>query len=298
MISGSGAQNRNEEIEGHKPFLIWADHLSRHGIAVLRFDDRGTAQSTGDHAAATSADFATDVMAAIDYLKTVDGINKGAIGLIGHSEGGLIAPIAIADKPDDVGFFVSLAGPGISGFDILGPQMEKSAVLSGAAPEDAARGTQIIVAGLKVAQGFKGSREELSQQMKQAMMASKQQAPERIKNQYSDQMLNIFSQQFSTDWMRYFINQDPAKFLKQVKVPTLLLNGSLDYQIIPEDNLYTMEKIINSSGNKDVTVVELEGMNHLFQKVPTGAASEYGTTEETVNEEVLNLVSKWINERF
>jgi pimeloyl-ACP methyl ester carboxylesterase len=298
LISGSGPQNRDEELAGHKPFLVWADHLSRNGIAVLRYDDRGTAQSTGDYSIATSADLATDVRAAVEFLKSRNDINPDKIGLIGHSEGGLIAPMVITAMPDDVAFFVSLAGSGILGYDVLVPQLIKSSMLSGFSKQESEETAEVIAAGLRVIKSFNSEQQELKDEMFAAMKKARDKTLSSVQSQYTDQVLTALSDQFSSDWMRFFISHDPSADLKKVKIPSLLLNGSLDYQVIPEDNLYVMESLIKSNGNPDVTAIELEGMNHLFQKVETGAASEYESTEETVNQIVLELVSSWINERF
>jgi hypothetical protein len=299
LISGSGPQDRNEEFANHKPFLVIADHLTKNGIAVLRYDDRGVGKSQGHHDSATSEDFATDVAAAVQFLQGRDDIDQHKIGLIGHSEGGLIAPMVIAQHPDQIAFFVSLAGPGLRGDQVLIPQMEKAAQLAGSSKEDVTWGTQLMEDLFEIINNSTSlSTEDLSQLLMQSMAVITANAtPEQLAN-YPKETQAAIAQQFSSNWMRYFLTHDPTKDLQQVHVPTLLLNGSLDFQVIPEINLPAMEKKIKSNGNTDVTTVELEQLNHLFQTAITGSSTEYATLEETFAPVALKTISDWINERF
>jgi alpha-beta hydrolase superfamily lysophospholipase len=299
LISGSGPQDRNEELLGHKPFLVLADYLTRNGIAVLRYDDRGVAASEGIQKDVTSADFATDVEAAVNYLKTRKDINKKQIGLIGHSEGGLIAPVVIANNKKDVAFFVSLAGPGLRGDQVLLPQMRKGAELQGA-PEKELNFEMNLMDQLfqKVLASKNATNQALQKELKIMMTAAATKAPDALQSKYSEENITEVSKQFSGNWMRFFLTYDPAINLEKVSCPVLAINGSLDYQVIPEINLSGMKSAFAKAGNKDVTLKTLPGLNHLFQNAITGSGVEYGQIEETFDPETLQLIASWINKRF
>ncbi|BAO54558.1 alpha/beta hydrolase family protein [Nonlabens marinus] len=299
MISGSGPQDRDEQLFFHKPFLVIADHLAKKGIAVLRYDDRGVAQSEGTQANATSLDFATDVEAAVAFLKTRNDIDPEKIGLIGHSEGGLIAPIVIAANPKDIAFFVSLAGPGVSGTDVLLPQMQKSVEFQGASPEAVALEMEIMEA---ILEKIKNTPDSSNQEVKDAILeiieTKADAAPENLGSKYTSEYAQIVASQFSDTWFRYFVSYDPTPYLEKVSCPVLALNGSLDYQVIPEINLPGMKSAFAKANNSDVTITIRPGLNHLFQNAITGSGSEYATIEETFDPATLDIISSWINERF
>ncbi|WP_405369862.1 alpha/beta fold hydrolase [Nonlabens sp. Asnod2-A12] len=297
LISGSGPQDRNEELFDHKPFLVLADHLTRKGIAVLRYDDRGVAQSQGTQKGATSEDFATDVEAAIAYLKSRKDVDSKKIGLIGHSEGGLIAPMVIADNRRNVSFFVSLAGPGVDGYHVLLPQIEKSLRFQGVVGSQLEFEKKLMDAMfLKIIDSKKLSSQVLENELIIVMKKQVAEAPDVSKAKYTDEVISALSKQFSDDWMRFFLSYNPATNLSKVKCPVLAINGSLDYQVIPEINLPGFETAL--SKNKDVTIKKIAGLNHLFQNAQTGSAGEYGQLEETIDPRTLNLISSWINSRF
>ena len=299
LISGSGPQDRNEELLGHKPFLVIAHHLTQNGVAVLRYDDRGVAQSEGTQKGATSADFATDVEAAISYLKSRNDVDQNKIGLIGHSEGGLIAPIVIANKENDVAFFISLAGPGVRGDKVLLPQLRKSAELAGANPADLDFEMKMMQQLFdKIVASEKLTTAEMNEELKKNLNSIAEEAPTNLKAKYTDSFANTLSSQFSDEWMRYFLSYDPTNNLSKVTCPVLAINGSLDYQVIPEINLDGMKSAFAKAKNKDVTIKELPGLNHLFQNATTGSAIEYETIEETFDPAALELMSSWINQRF
>ncbi|QJP33477.1 alpha/beta fold hydrolase [Nonlabens sp. Ci31] len=299
LISGSGPQDRNEEIVGHKPFLVLADYLTRNGIAVLRYDDRGVAQSEGIHKDATSADFATDVEAAVNYLNTRKDINKKQIGLIGHSEGGLIAPIVIANNKKEVAFFVSLAGPGLRGDQVLLPQMRKGAELKGAPEKEVNFEINLMDQVFqKIIVSKNATNEDLQQELKIMMTAAATKAPDALQAKYSESYITEVSKQFAGSWMRFFLTYDPATNLEKVSCPVLAINGSLDYQVIPEINLSGMKSAFAKAGNKEVTLKTLPGLNHLFQNATTGSGLEYEQIEETFDPATLQLIASWIKERF
>jgi len=297
MISGSGPQDRNEEIFGHKPFWVIADHFARNGIAVLRYDDRGTASSKGEFSSATSADFATDVEAAISYLKTRSDINTKQIGLIGHSEGGFIAPMVAKDKKNDVAFIISLAGTGVQGDKLLKKQMRLGAELTGA--DNDLIDYEMNLMGQIIDRATQpGTQEELSNDMKNIMNTMKENMPAALLSKYTDQTIESIASQFSSPWMVYLFTTDPQPNWEQVKCPVLALNGGLDYQVPAGDNLEGISAGLKKAKNKDVTIKEFDGLNHLFQTANSGSGAEYSMIEETIAPQVLDTMTQWIHQRF
>ena len=295
LISGSGPQDRNEELLGHKPFLIISDYLTRNGIGVLRFDDRGVGESTGNFSTATSADFATDIESAISYLKSRKEIDATKIGLVGHSEGGVIAPM-VAAKSEDVNYIVLLAGTGIRGDkllllqqELIGRAMGMSEVQLQSSKELSTVVFEMIVSST-VAQDLKTDvkkyiTEEINKLSNEELPAgmSKDQAS-----------INGQVDQLTTPWMVYFMKHDPAKVLENVNCPVLAINGEKDLQVPPKENLEAIRKALEKGGNTDISTQELLGLNHLFQESTTGAPSEYGTIEQTFAPEALEVISSWI----
>ena len=293
LITGSGPQNRDESIAGHKPFLVLADWLTRNGIAVLRYDDRGVGRSKGNYATSTTADFASDAQAAVLFLKSDPQINSKAIGLIGHSEGGLIAPI-VASAGTDVAFVVSLAGPGVSGEEIILRQaadIGRAMGMSEAAIKDA---HDINVALYDV---VKNEKDDNKAEQKVAEAYRKILADKKISEENLEVKVNAIRSSFGAKvypWFRYFIMSDPAVYWKKVKCPVLAINGDRDLQVSAEINLPAIEKAVKSSGNNDVTVKSMPGLNHLFQHATTGLPSEYNRIDETFSPEALKVISDWI----
>jgi pimeloyl-ACP methyl ester carboxylesterase len=294
LITGSGPQNRDEEILGHKPFLVIADYLTRNGIAVLRCDDRGTNESKGDFKSATSMDFSTDVEAALDFLLSRKGIDKSKIGLIGHSEGGMIAPM-VAVRRKEVAYIVLLAGPGISGKRILLSQEALIGRVSGER-EDVIRDLTSVnnkaydlVAG---SQNLDTLRKELTAYYSDRLKADTTFAGTAGNDQAQFVALKV--KQLATPWMKYFIQYDPAPTLESVKCPVLALDGSKDLQVSPEIDLAAIKTALEKGGNKEVTTVELPNLNHLFQECKTGSPSEYATIEQTFSPLALDEMTKWI----
>jgi dipeptidyl aminopeptidase/acylaminoacyl peptidase len=289
LITGSGPQTRDEEIFGHKAFLVLSDYLTKNGIAVLRYDDRGVGQSTGDFKTATSADFVTDVESAIDYLKTRNEINKKKIGLIGHSEGGLIAPI-VAVKSKDVAFIALLAGTGIQGDQILLLQQKLIAKASGASDEEVQK-TEVenikVYKIIKQSTSIEQLKIDLTNYYKQALK-------ENPNGMSEDQFVNLMIENLATPWMQYFISYNPVPTLEKVKCPVLAINGSKDLQVPPKENLEGIKKALNKGGNKNVTTLELPNLNHLFQECSTGSPKEYGTIEQTFSPTAMTVVLNWI----
>ncbi len=294
LITGSGAQDRDETIFGHKPFLILADYLTRRGIAVLRVDDRGVGGSKGDTSQATSEDFAQDVLAGIAYLKTRKEIDPRRIGLVGHSEGGLIAPM-VTTQSKDIAFIVLLAGTGVPGDVIIEKQVAHllqaagaDQTATGAAVQNQKRVFQVIknetdpnVAKEKIRQIIKESLAILSEKEKEAL-------------QSSDAAIEAQVQSVASPWFRFFITHDPKTVLRQVKCPVLALNGELDRQVLPQDNLPAIAQALREGGNTHFMVKELPGLNHLFQTAKTGNVDEYARIEETMAPLALETIANWI----
>lgn len=280
LISGSGQQDRNEEIFGHKPFHVIADHLTRNGIAVLRVDDRGIGGSTGDVLEATSADFASDAEAGVTYLRTRNDIRAGAIGLVGHSEGGMIGPMVAVER-DDIAFLVLLAGVGIPGDELLYRQAALLARAGGA-------GEALVAANRKMQEElFQLLREEFDR--RKVRNKSKEILTRHLGDRGNAQLPSV-----TTAWFQYFVNYDPAPILEQVACPVLALNGSKDLQVPARENLEAIAAALEAGGNKDVETKEYAGLNHLFQHCEKGTVGEYATIEETFAPEVLEDMATWI----
>ncbi len=297
LISGSGPNDRDETLLRHKLFLVLADSLARRGIAVLRYDKRGIGKSTGSYAQATSADFADDAGAAFAYLKTQPRINAHKIGLIGHSEGGLIAPM-VAAKSSDVAFLVLLAGTGVSGERILAEQAALISHAEGASDADVAKSQVVEKKLLAIAARETdpaAARTQIQALMRQALATM---TPAQ-KKAMGDPALIIQAQSaaLASPWFRFFLTYDPVPTLKQVRCPVLALDGSLDLQVPPAENLAAIGAALKAGGNGDVTTTELPGLNHLFQTAHTGSPSEYGRIEETLAPVLLTTVGDWIAAR-
>lgn len=298
LISGSGPQDRDETLFEHKPFAVLADHLTRQGIAVLRYDDRGVGKSTGKFADAVGTDFARDARGAFDYLKTRKEIDPKRVGLVGHSEGGLIAPM-VAAEAKDVAFLVLLAGPGVPGHQLLQTQIEAVAKASGASDKEAALARRIAAPLLKVAVGdLEG--DALAKAMKDALKAAFDGLSEEDRKALGEDALKAAGERtdaLTAPWMRGFLKFDPRPTLAKVACPVLAITGEKDVQVDPKENLPEIRKALETAGNKAVTVRELPGLNHLFQASKTGAPTEYGKIEETFAPAALEVVSAWVKER-
>jgi fermentation-respiration switch protein FrsA (DUF1100 family) len=281
LITGSGPQDRDESLLGHKPFLVLSDYLTRHGIAVLRADDRGTAKSTGSFATATTADFATDTEAGIAYLKTRSEISPRKIGLIGHSEGGVIAPM-VAARNKDVAFIVMMAGTGVPGDQILPAQGEAIEVALGKTPEEAAKNAAKEKEMLTLVETEKDET-VLDKELREKMAGD---VPE--------PQIGAQIKQVTSPWFRYFLTYDPATALRKVTCPVLAINGSLDKQVLPNQNLPAIRKALQEGGNKNYEADELPDLNHLFQTAKTGSPAEYSQIEETISPVALDKMTAWI----
>lgn len=298
LISGSGPQDRNEELMGHKPFLVIADYLTRNGIGVLRYDDRGTAQSTGEFGTATTFDFADDAEAAVEFLLKRKDINKKKIGLMGHSEGGVIAPI-VASRNKKVTNIVLLAGTGVRGDKLLLMQQRAISLASGI-PETAIAENEKLNKSLFEeiinSADTLGLKTRLSTVLEKSINENASLKAALSPEQQIDLVKNT-AEQLLTPWMYEFIKYDPFPALKNVKCPTLALNGSNDLQVPARENLAAIEKAFRESGNKKLTTIELPGLNHLFQESETGLPTDYASIEQTFSPKALEEILKWLKKQ-
>ena len=302
LISGSGAQDRDETLMGHKPFLLLADHLTRHGIAVLRYDDRGVGGSGGNTMLATLQDNATDVEAAMAFLNTRPEIDAGRIGLMGHSEGGWVSPL-VAMTNDDVAFIVMLAGPGVSAADLLIAQQEALLEVAGVS-SDYIEGNAMISKEIFAILRDDDDPETVNTELLRRVEALKQESTPAQRDGIEQVMAAISPEQWqsqirtmTTPWFRGLLVYDPAEALHALDVPVFALIGERDLQVPPSQNVPALEQAFANGNATDYTVRELPQLNHLFQTATTGAISEYGQIEETMSPAVLTLVTDWILER-
>ena len=287
LISGSGPQDRDETIFGHKPFLVLADTLTRRGVAVLRVDDRGTGQSTGNRSGATTDDFAGDALACVKFLRARRNVAK--IGLIGHSEGGFIAPM-VATRSKDVAFIVLLAAPGLRGDQIVERQVETMYAAMGASPEEVERAVALQREILAIA---KGTTDEAALRAKLGELMTRKLAEaspeERAIFTNFSAMIDAQVKRLNSPWYRWMLAYDPIPVLRGVRVPTLAINGGKDIQVGAKANLAAIAAAVPHA-----KVVELAGLNHLLQTAPTGGLDEYAAIEETVAPVALETISEWI----
>ncbi len=291
LISGSGPQDRNETVANHKPFWILADYLTRKGIAVLRYDDRGFGKSTGNFSASTTKDFSTDVISAVNYLKSRSDIDSNNIGLIGHSEGGIIAPL-VANQTKDVSFIVLLASTGIPGSElslIQSKTLRPFPVPNEDAYEQAIRKAIKIAASDKEISAIKS---ELTTHYNATIAPILK--PLVGNDAKVSEIIKGLIEMRTTPWIRYFYNYNPADEFEKLKIPVLSLNGSKDTQVSAKINQEGIRKALIKGKNKDYKIIEMENLNHLFQECKTGKMDEYELIEQTFSPKALKVISNWI----
>jgi Dienelactone hydrolase and related enzymes len=295
LVSGSGPQNRDEEIFDHKPFLVIADYLTRNGIAVLRYDDRGFGESTGNFTTATTEDFMHDALGAFDFLLSRDEIDSEKIGILGHSEGGTIAFMAAAQNPD-IAFIVSLAGMALRGDSLLVWQNRDIMLAQGFALDM----VNVYCGALKkVFAVIQNKPHEYIVQNNDHILPDimgdieVSVLPEKLR-----QNLETILTAPISPWIKYMLSLDLGQYIRQVKCPVLAINGDKDLQVNAEINLATIEQNLKVGGNQDYTIRKYDGLNHLFQNATTGLTMEYGQIEETIAPEVLREILLWINENM
>jgi pimeloyl-ACP methyl ester carboxylesterase len=289
LISGSGPQNRDESLFGHKPFAVLADYLTRQGIAVLRYDDRGVGTSTGTHQGATSADFATDANAAFAFLRGRPEIDRRAIGIIGHSEGGLIGPLAARDN-NEVAWLVLMAGPGTDSRALMEGQRRAIGQSQGMSEAELDQSAAIGAELFAIAASDR-SRAEAETAMRAALTEQAAQAAGLPLAQRDATIAQLLD-----PWFRCFLRYDPAPVLARLRVPVLAINGALDRQVLAGPNLAGIRAAM--AGHPDLIVTELPGLNHLFQTARTGGVGEYAEIQETMAPGAMALIAAWIKARF
>ena len=295
LITGSGAQDRNETVAGHRPFLVLSDYLTRLGIAVLRVDDRGVGGSSKGAPTTTTESYAGDVLAGVEFLKNRKEIDPRQIGLIGHSEGGIVAPMAAA-RSRDVSFIVLMAGSGMPGYDVIQLQTEQLLRAQGASDEGVKLTLDLF--GEVFAILMRKDDSTTAEKQIREMLATKTAAMTEEQRKGVAQILKTIDTQlqqfYLTEWFRFFLRYDPRPTLKRVQVPVLAINGEKDLQVPYKENLAGIEAALKEGGNKDYTVVHLPQLNHLFQTSNTGLITEYGEIEETISPLALKTMSDWI----
>ncbi len=300
LISGSGPQNRDEAIMGHRLFAVLADHLTRENIAVLRFDDRGVGKSTGKFRDATHVNFVADVLAAVDWLKARPNVDCKRIGLVGHSEGGIVAPLAAVKQPDDIAFIVLMAGVGVPMNQLLVRQRQDIARAMGVSEELNAQiaKQQKELFQLLGSDKYDTNKDELKRIVRDKVQKQYAEltAEQRKTLGVTDALIEAQVAIMTMPWFLQLVRYDPQPVLTRVRCPVLAINGEKDLQVAAKENLTGIRKALEAGGNRDVQVVELPGLNHLFQKCATGAPTEYAHIEETFSPTALKTVSDWIRQ--
>lgn len=285
LISGSGSQDRNSEVFGHKPFLVLADHLTKQGIAVLRFDDRGVGESEGDLSKATSKDLANDVQAAVDFLKSRQDIDLNNLGLLGHSEGGLIAPM-VADESKEVDFIVLLAGQGLRGDKNLLLQKKILEQKSGIDELTVNQGQQIFSGAYDLI--INSKEEEIETKLQEYFQ-------QQYAGRLNENQIHTMVQQITSPWWQFYLKYDPAPVLEKTTIPVLALFGENDFQVSAVENSKIVKESLQRGGNDKAQIIVFDNLNHLFQESTTGLLNEYAEIEQTISPKVLDTVSTWIN---
>lgn len=288
LVSGSGPQDRDGAMFGHQFYYVLADHLSRNGIGVLRFDERGTGASEGDFHKATIESQAADIAVAVKYLKARKDIDASRLGLIGHSIGGIVAP-EVATENKDIKFVVLMAAPGLNGDQLMLAQKAAFERTLGLSEMQILQGQGLVKHAYDIMVNTTLKQEQLQDSIA-AFYVQKygNLIPE-------DQRADLVTQLTGSE-MISLIRSQPSVFLAKVKCPVLAINGSKDLQVLPKENLAAIEKALLKNGNKQVKIAELEALNHLFQECTTGLTDEYAEIEQTMSPQALNLISSWINE--
>lgn len=296
LVSDFGPQDRDGTIHDHKPLAVIADYLAKKGIASLRYDDRGIGKSTGTYEFATTMDLATDAAAAFEFLKNQQTVDAGKVGIIGHGEGGLIAPI-VADKRKGVAFMVLLAAPGVRGDQMLLMQNEALG-----------RATGLDDAMLDLTRRFMSSVYKLLTQnppdLKKAeeMWMEFEEKTKSLPPEEGAKLMELGGQlewqlaqvKAQSPWLSWILAYDPGRVLAKVKVPVLVLNGEKDLQILADINLPIIKRHLLAAGNRQVEVEKMRGLNHLFQKAETGLPSEYALIEQTFSTSALKQIAGWL----
>lgn len=296
LVTGSGPQNRDEELMGHKPFLVLADHLTSNGFAVLRYDDRGTGESSGKYSTASISDFARDAKAAFEYLLQRPDVDAKKIGLLGHSEGGQIGQIVAAEQPR-IAFLVSLAGPGVNGVAVMVAQTE-AVNRSMGLPDNIVKSNTDLQRGLMQLIAEEPDNETLRPRFREKLQNVYHALDSNTRKILKEETFveGGLKQAMSTEFLS-IIRHDPQQFYPKIKCPVLALNGSRDIQVLPELNLKGWENGLKQAGNHRITTRSFEGLNHLFQHCKACTVPEYGQITETISPEVLDVITSWVQQQ-
>ena len=297
LVSGSGPQDRNETLMGHRPFLVLADHLTRHGIGVLRVDDRGVGGSTGSVFESTMEDFASDALAGLKFLKGREEIDRARIGILGHSEGAIVAPL-VAATSQDVAFIVLVAAPGLVGEELL--YLQSAAMMRamgmGKDPIEQNRALQERLFAVVKAEKNNDTAVEKLLEIQQERFSGLTDQEKQARGYPGEAAIKAQSKMLLTPWFRHFLTFDPAPRLRKVKCPVLVVTGEHDLQVPPAENMPAIGEALKAAGNQDFKLVELPGLNHLLQTSETGLPAEYSKINETIAPVALETIGVWIEE--
>ena len=306
MVTGSGPQDRDETIGVHKPFRVLAQWLAKQGIASLRYDDRGTGSSTGDFLNSTTFDFANDATAVWEYARTLAGIDRLRVGLLGHSEGGMIGPMVAANQPD-VAFLILLAPPAFSGSEILAKQIDRISELQGV--DSATRDASIVLQRKlqRLALDPESDEDKTASRVRQAVLEqwdslrgmSKEvsgESEEARRQRVVEQILSQFKG-LQTPWMRYFLAFDPTPAWLVMRTPTLAMWGDKDVQVLADSNRERLLDVTTRNSRLQGDLVVLPGLNHLMQRAETGLPDEYDRISETIDPSALDVIREWLQQR-
>ena len=301
LISGSGLQDRDETVYGHKPFKALAQHLTKHGIAVLTFDDRGAGKSTGDVWDATIDVFAGDALAGINYLKTREDVNPYRIGIIGHSQGAMEG-VVLASKNPEIAFLVMLAGPGVPWAENMVLANAENLRRQGKSEKNIDAGTRLLREMIPVMQAG-GNYKSIESELNEVINQWKRSLTGEVKNEIEDftkshpGFWENMAGEFATPIYLSAVNFEPSQYLRNIRCPVLSIIGDKDIQVLSSLNNPAIQFALDQGGNENATVLEMNGINHLLQRCETGLAGEYAEIEEPFNEEVLEIIARWILEQ-
>jgi pimeloyl-ACP methyl ester carboxylesterase len=292
LVAGTGPHTRDAGMSLHKTLLVLADYLTRQGFAVLRYDKRGVSLTGGKlHPLSTTDEYASDALAAVRFLKMQPNVNPTQVGVIGHSEGGIIAAMVAAQAPQDVSFAVMLAGTGLPGIDLKILQ-DTAARRADGVPEDLILLNQNLDRKLYEIALSKRTKSEAIAAMHSVIAGLSDESKNALEIPANGLPDEIFEEMLSP-WFRRFLELDPRPYLQKVTCPVLALVGDKDLQVPPKENLHEIELALNNSGPQTM-VRQLPNLNHNFQNAKTGRTSEYLAIEETFSPSALALISDWI----
>ncbi len=300
LLSGSGPQDRDEAAFGHRPFFVLADYLTKRGIAVLRVDDRGIGGSTGDFDKATAIDFTSDAIAGVSYLKNRKEINQEKIGLIGHSEGGMIAPM-VAVKTPSVAYIVMIASPGLAIKEMEYSGRARDLKSKGASEDLIARERIVLENMFEVimqetdSSAVRGRFDKIIRESFEGLSEKEREIIE-ISEQNLEAYIHAQLLRLHSPWFRFYLTYDPGKVLEKITIPVLAINGGNDVQVPARENLQAIKKALEAGGNNNYTIKELPNLNHLLQTSETGNIFEYVKIEETISPTALQVITGWILE--